>query len=93
MQMAPDPYKVVKFMVNVRLIENSVNNHVGKVYVTQKRTVGRTPNTESTTRPKSPKVVEGGCSADFMAVAVALRAPIVLLTTDAEVSTRDTSTP
>lgn len=29
----PTTYKVVKFMVNVKLMENSVNSHVGSVMV------------------------------------------------------------
>jgi hypothetical protein len=60
-------YRVVKFIVNVRLIEKSVNNQVGRVYETQKRIVGSTLNMESTTRPNMPKVDDGASSAAFIA--------------------------
>jgi hypothetical protein len=53
-------YKVVKFIVNVRLIENNVNSHVGKVMVVtviiQYRMLGITRKIARTTRPKRPKV-------------------------------------
>jgi hypothetical protein len=48
-------HSVVKFIVNVRLIENRVNNHVGRVMVvkvmTQYRTLGTTWKRNRKRRP------------------------------------------
>jgi hypothetical protein len=53
----------VKFIVNVKLIENSVNSHVGNVMVVkvmiQYKVPGSTPRTLRMTRARRPKVDEG----------------------------------
>jgi hypothetical protein len=54
-------------MVNVKLIEKSVNSQVGSVYETQKRIVGSTLRIERITRPKTPNVDDGALSAAFIA--------------------------
>ena len=82
-------YRVVKFMVKVRLMENSVNSHVGKVYVTQYKTVGSTLKMERTTRPSRPKLVGGGVSAAFMPSTDVDRASAVWKTAALEASTSD----
>jgi hypothetical protein len=54
---------VVKFMVNVRLMEKSVNNHVGNVMVAkvmiQYRTLGTVWKMKVNTHPIHPAIVEG----------------------------------
>jgi hypothetical protein len=82
-------YRVVKFMVKVKLIEKSVNNHAGNVYVIQYKMVGRTLNTERMTRPSKPKVVEGVASAGFMPSTEDEKASAVLYTAALETSARD----
>jgi hypothetical protein len=56
-------YRVVKFIVNVRLIENSVKSHVGRVMVqkvmAQYRMLGMTWKTKENTHPIHPTMVEG----------------------------------
>jgi hypothetical protein len=56
-------HKVVKFMVKVRLIEKSVNSHVGKVMVVkvtiQYRTLGMTWKMKEKIQPIHPTMVEG----------------------------------
>jgi hypothetical protein len=79
----------VKFIVKVKLIENRVNSHVGSVYDTQKRTVGRTLKMEITTRPSTPVVDDGAFSAVFIAARVVWTASGALDTTAAELSTSD----
>lgn len=53
----------MKFIVNVRLIEKSVNSHVGKVMVEkvtiQYRMLGMTWKTKVNTQPIHPTMVEG----------------------------------
>lgn len=82
-------YSVVKFIVKVKLIENSVKSHVGSVYVTQKRMVGRTLRMDRITRPNKPKVEDGVISAIFMAVSEVCAASAALDTTAAELLTSD----
>lgn len=65
--MQQSSYSVVKFMVNVRLMENRVKSHVGSVYETQKRMVGSTLRIERMTRPRTPKVDDGVLSAALRA--------------------------
>lgn len=83
------PYKVVKFIVNVKLMENSVNSHAGKVYVTQYKRVGSTPRTESTMRPRRPKVDDGVISAAFIAATEVTIASAALETAAAGLSAID----
>jgi hypothetical protein len=64
---AGSSYRVVKFIVKVRLIEKSVKSQVGKVYDNQKRMVGSTLRMESITCPSTPKVDLGALSAAFRA--------------------------
>lgn len=56
-------YKVVKFIVKVRLMENNVNSHVGKVIVVnvmnQYKAPGSTRRTLRMTRASRPKVEDG----------------------------------
>lgn len=60
--------RVVKFMVNVRLIEKRVKSHVGRVMVVnvtiQYSRPGKIRSEASTARPRSPK--EDGPSWSFM---------------------------
>ena len=60
-------YKVVKFIVNVRLMEKRVKSHVGKVYVNQNKSVGSARRIDSTTLPSKPNGEEVALSADFIA--------------------------
>lgn len=54
---------MVKFIVKVKLIEKSVNSHVGSVMVanviTQYRTLGMTWKKKENTHPNHPAMVEG----------------------------------
>jgi hypothetical protein len=63
-------YKVVKFIVNVRLMEKSVKSHVGRVMVVkvmiQYRVPGSTRRTVRMARARKPNV-EGVCSAAWRA--------------------------
>lgn len=56
-------YSVVKFIVNVRLMEKSVNSHVGNVMVEkvmiQYRTLGMTWKKKEKTHPIHPAIVVG----------------------------------
>jgi hypothetical protein len=70
---------VVKFMVKVKLMENSVNNHVGSVMVakvmTQYRTLGTVWKMKVNTHPIHPAIVEGiGGKGDMREAATALEA-------------------
>ena len=71
-------------MVKVKLMEKSVNSHVGKVYVTQYRTVGSTLKTERTTRASRPKLAGGGASAVFIPTADVERASAASWAADLE---------
>lgn len=83
-------YKDVKLMVKVKLMEKSVNNHVGKVYVTQYRIVGSTLKMDRITRPSRPKLVEGVVvSAGFIPSTEFDRASAVLYTAALETSASD----
>jgi hypothetical protein len=82
-------YRVVKFIVKVRLMEKRVNSHVGKVYVTQYRMVGSTLKMDRMTRPSRPKVVGGVGSADFIPRIEDDSASAVLKTAALETSARD----
>jgi len=79
----------VKFIVKVKLIEKSVNSHVGRVYVTQYRRVGSTLRMDRMTRPKRPKLVDGVVSAGFMPSTELDIASAVLYTTALETSASD----
>jgi hypothetical protein len=79
----------VKFIVKVKLIEKSVNSHVGRVYVTQYRRVGSTLRMDRITRPKRPKLVDGVVSAGFMPSTELDIASAVLYTTALETSASD----
>jgi len=77
-------------MVKVKLIEKSVNNHVGKVYVIQYRIVGSTLKMDRTTRPSRPKLVEVVVvSAGFIPSTEFDRASAVLYTAALETSASD----
>ena len=52
-------YKELKFIVNVRVVENRVNSHVGKVYEIQNRMLGSTPNVQRSIRPSNPSAELG----------------------------------
>lgn len=56
-------YSVVKFMVNVKLMEKSVKSHVGRVMVekvmSQYKARGTTWNAKVKTQPIHPAMVEG----------------------------------
>ena len=65
-------------MVKVRLMENKVNNHAGKLYVIQNRTVGNTPSTERITRPKRPNGVAEVFSVIFMLATEVATASVTL---------------
>lgn len=80
---------MVKFIVNVRLMEKSVNSQVGSVYDTQNRRVGSTLNIESITRPSMPKVDEGAVSVVFIAASDVGRDSCTLEMRAAELFTRD----
>jgi hypothetical protein len=58
-----ETYRVVKFMVKVKLIEKSVNSHVGRVMVakviTQYRKLGMTWKKKENSHPIHPTMVEG----------------------------------
>jgi hypothetical protein len=82
-------YRVVKFMVKVKLMEKSVNNHAGNVYVIQYKMVGSTLKTERMTRPSKPNVVEGVASTGFIPSTEDEKASAVLYTTALETSARD----
>jgi hypothetical protein len=88
-------YKVVKFIVKVKLMEKSVNSHVGRVYVTQYKTVGSTLKMERMTRSKRPKLVDGVVSAGFMPSTEFDRVSAVLYTAALETcaSDRDVALP
>jgi hypothetical protein len=60
-------YRVVKFIVNVRLIEKSVKSHVGSVYDIQKRIVGSTLRIERIVCASRPNVEDGAISTAFTA--------------------------
>ena len=64
-------YKVVKFMVNVRLMEKRVKSHVGSVMVVnvtiQYKRPGSTMRTVRITRPSRPNVDGEAASAALMA--------------------------
>ena len=55
-------HRVVKFIVKVKLMENSVNSHVGSVMVakviSQKRTPGMMVKSDRTGRPKEVNMDE-----------------------------------
>jgi predicted alternative tryptophan synthase beta-subunit len=57
------PYNVVKFIVNVRLIEKSVKSHVGSVIVAnvmiQYRILGIVWKTKENVQPTHPTMVVG----------------------------------
>jgi hypothetical protein len=82
-------YKVVKFMVKVRLMEKSVNSHAGRVYVIQYKMVGSTLKTERLMRPSKPNVVDGVASAGFMPSTEDVKASAVLYTAALETSARE----
>jgi hypothetical protein len=82
-------YRVVKFMVKVKLMEKSVNSHVGRVYVTQYKTVGSTLKMDRITRPKRPKLVDGVVSAGLMPSTELERASAVLCIAALETSASD----
>jgi hypothetical protein len=63
----PVSYKVVKFIVNVKLMEKRVKSQAGSVYVIQTRILGSTLRMERMTRPSRPKVEDGAFSAAFIA--------------------------
>lgn len=42
--------------MNVRVVENKVKSHVGKVYDTQNRMLGSTPSIDRMIRPSKPNV-------------------------------------
>jgi hypothetical protein len=79
----------VKFIVKVKLMEKSVNNHVGKVYVIQYKMVGSTLKMERTTRPSRPKLVDGVVSTGFMPSSEDDSACAVLYTAALETSARE----
>ena len=58
---AGDTYRVVAFMVKVRLVEKNVNSHVGSVMVvnviSQTRMPGMILNTKSTNRQNAPHML------------------------------------
>jgi hypothetical protein len=85
-------YRVVKFIVNVRLIENSVKSHVGSVYDIQNRIVGSTLRMERITCPSTPKVDEGVLSAAFIAARDVWTASGASDMTAAELLTSDVTT-
>ncbi len=68
----------MKFIVNVKLVENKVNSHVGKVMdvkvISQYKTLGITLKTKTIMRPSKPMIeLAGGASCIAAAVeAVAL---------------------
>ena len=76
-------------MVKVKLMEKSVNNHVGRVYVTQYKTVGSTLKMDRMTRPKRPKLVDGVVSAGLIPSTELERASAVLCTAALETSASD----
>jgi hypothetical protein len=82
-------YKVVKFIVKVKLIEKSVNSHAGNVYVIQYKMVGSTLKTERMTRPSKPEVVDGVVSAGFIPRIEDDSASAVLYTAAFETSASD----
>lgn len=65
-------YKVVKFMVKVRLMENSVNNHVGKVIVVNVMSQNKAPGIKVTAptiarlKPEDEPLPATCCPTDFM---------------------------
>jgi len=76
-----ETYRVVKFMVNVKLMEKSVNNRVGNVMVTkviiQYRTLGTVWKTKVNHHPIHPAIVEGAGGNDVgREAATALEAAI-----------------
>jgi hypothetical protein len=88
-----EAYRELKFIVKVRVVENSVKSHVGKVYDTQKRTLGSTPKIDRVTRPSKPNVdVETVCAASGVALTVR-RACSALAMAAVDASTRDVTTP
>ena len=88
-----EAYRELKFIVKVRVVENSVKSHVGKVYDTQKRTLGSTLKIDRMTRPSKPNVdVETVCAASGVALAVR-RACSALAMVVVDASTRDVTTP
>jgi hypothetical protein len=76
-------------MVKVKLMEKSVNSHVGKVYVIQYNMVGSTLKMERTTRPSRPKLVDGVVSTAFMPSTEDDSASAVLYTAALETSARE----
>ena len=82
-------YRELKFIVKVRVVENSVKSHVGKVYEIQKRTLGSTPRIDRTIRPSKPNVdVETVCAVSGVALAVRRARSAAV-----EASTRDVTAP
>lgn len=82
-------YKELKFIVNVRVVENRVKSHVGKVYDIQKRTLGSTPNIDKMTRPSKPNVEVEATRTASGAAPVVRRACSVPDTAAVDASTRD----
>lgn len=82
MSYQPSTYSVVKFMVNVRLMEKSVKSHVGRVIVVnvmiQYRVPGSTRRTVRIARARNPNV-DGDCSAAWRAATADGRALVALL--------------
>lgn len=75
-------YRVVKFMVKVKLMENSVKSHVGKVMVVkvmiQYRAPGRTLRMVRITRPRRPNVEGDDVSAGGRADSDVCKASVAL---------------
>ena len=81
-------------MVNVNVVENSVNSHVVRVIVVnvivQYRNPGMTRRTASITRPSRPKVKEAGAaSTDLMAGTELFSIPAVCARMAAELIVTD----
>lgn len=75
--------------MKVRVVENSVKSQVGRVYDSQKRTLGSTPKIDRITRPSRPNVdVDRVCAASGAPLAVC-KACFTLGTAAVEASTRD----
>ena len=83
-----DAYRVVKFIVNVRVVEKRVNSHVGRVIVVnvivQYSSPGMTRSTASITLPRMPNVEVDAVSIGLMAGTDASRASTVLASTAEE---------
>jgi hypothetical protein len=83
-----DAYRVVKFIVNVKVVEKRVNSHVGRVIVVkvivQNKRPGMTRKTANMTRPRMPNVVVDATSTDLMAGTEAFSASTVLARTAEE---------